>query len=355
MGSKSKSSSALAEPPAKRSKSSKSSKSSRSGESHKPRKSSKSDKSTKEKRRSKPAMTEEEKAASEEASRAKRAAARAAKQKQAESESEQEESEQEESGSEEDEGEEGGPNVDPMDQNDDDVMEDVDKEGKTQTEIDKDAKKLANTKAKWRGYRTVANRGGFSAQYDSGYAHLDVAKPILSEGEVKRAAKWAPLMEQHAAYGNLTEFEERTQLSLEPLPPASVRVIRNFAEPFLRRLVTGAFQRASDQQKTGIRITEVVAETRPLQRVLKYSFVAPHGLVRYAQNDNNGGDRLQRSVDDKSEEVQSAEKALVKQQKTKRLELKKEKQEKNAQKAVEREEKKRAAAAKAAAAATGAA
>ena len=134
-----------------------------------------------------------------------------------------------------------------------------------------------------------------------------------------------------------------------------MRVIRNFAEPFLRRLVTGAFQRASDQQKTGIRITEVVAETRPLQRVLKYSFVAPHGLVRYAQNDNNGGDRLQRSVDDKSEEVQSAEKALVKQQKTKRLELKKEKQEKNAQKAVEREEKKRAAAAKAAAAATGAA
>ena len=351
MGSKSKSSSALAEPPAKRSKSSKSSK---SGESHKPRKSSKSSKSSKEKRRSKPAMTEEEKAASEEASRAKRAAARAAKQKQAESGSE---SEQEESGSEDEgeDGEEGSPNVDPMDQNDDDVMEDVDKEGKTQTEIDKDAKKLTNTKAKWRGYRTVANRSGFSAQYDSGYAHLDVAKPILSEGEVKRAAKWAPLMEQHAAYGNLTEFAERTQLSLEPLPPASVRVIRNFAEPFLRRLVTGAFQRASDQQKTGIRIAEVVAETRPLQRVLKYSFVAPHGLVRYAQNDNNGGDRLQRSVDDKSEEVQSAEKALVKQQKTKRLELKKEKQEKNAQKAVEREEKKRAAAAKAAAAATGAA
>lgn len=343
MGSKSKSSSALAEPPAKRSRSSK------SGESNKPRKSSKSDKSSKEKRRSKPARTDAEKAASKEASRAKRAAARAAKRKQAESESE--------SGSEEDEdengeeGEEGSPAVDPVDQNDEDVMQDVDKEGKTQTEIEKDAKKLANTKAKWRGYRAVANQGGFSAHYDSGFAHLDVATPILSEGEVKRAAKWAPLMEQHAAYGNLTEFAERTQLSLEPLPPASVRVIRNFAEPFLRRLVTGAFQRASDQQKTGVQIAQVVAETRPLQRVLKYSFVAPHGLVRYAQTNNNGGERLNLSVDDESEEVQSAEKALVKQQMAKRTELKKEKQEKNAQKVVEREEKKRAAAAKAAAAA----
>tara|TARA_B100000575_G_scaffold282226_2_gene273662 strand:+ start:229 stop:1296 length:1068 start_codon:yes stop_codon:yes gene_type:complete len=355
MGSKSKSSSALAEPPAKRSKSSKSSK---SGESNKPRKSSKSGKSSKEKRRSKPAMTDKEKEASREASRAKRAAAREAKRKQAESESDREESGSEDEEGEEGEGEDERLAVDPADINDDDVMEDVDKEGKTQTEIDKDAKKLANTKAKCRGYRTVANRGGFSAQYDSGYAHLDVATPILSEGEVKRAAKWAPLMEQHASFGNLTEFEERTQLALEPLPPASVRVIRNFAEPFLRRLVTGAFQRASDQQKTGIRIAEVVAETRPLQRVLKYSFVAPHGLIRYAQTDNNGGDRLNLSVDDKSEEVQSAEKELVKQQKTKRSELKKEKQQKLAEKVVKREEKKRAAAAAkaaAAAAATGAA
>tara|TARA_Y100000768_G_scaffold251662_1_gene191188 strand:+ start:401 stop:1456 length:1056 start_codon:yes stop_codon:yes gene_type:complete len=347
MGSKSKSSSALAEPPAKRSKSSK------SGE---PRKSSKSDKSSKEKRRSKSSKTDAGKAASKQTKRATRAAKR--KQAESESESEHEESEHEEpehEEGEEGEGEEERQIADAADQNDDDVMEDVDKEGKSKDQIEKDAKKLARIKAKRRGYRTVANKGGFSAHYDSGYAHLDVAKPVLSEGEVKRAAKWAPLMEHHAAYGNLTEFAERTQLSLEPLPPASVRVIRNFAEPFLRRLVTGAFQRASDQQKTGIRIAEVVAETRPLQRVLKFSFVAPHGLVRYAQNDNNGGERLQRSVDDKSEEVQSAEKELVKQQLARRSELKKKKRQKDAQKAVEREEKKREAEAKAAAAAAAAA
>lgn len=347
MGSKSKSSSALAEPPAKRPKSSKSSKSDESGKPHKPHKSSK------EKHRSKSSRSSKEKEESKKAARAKRAAARAAQRKQAESESESD-SENDEQGEDEEgeEGEEGGPAVDPA-TTIQAVMEDVDKEGKTQTQVENDAKQLANTKAKRRGYRTVANKSGFSAQYDSGYAHLDVATPVLSEGEVKRAAKWAPLMQHHAAYGNLTEFAERTQLSHEPLPPASVRVFRNYAEPFLRRLVTGAFQRASDQQKTGIKINEVVAETRPLQRVLKFSFVAPHGLIRYAQNDNNGGDRLKRSVDDESEEVQAAEKALVKQQIAARSAAKKEKEERKAKKAMEREKKKQAAAAKAAAAATG--
>ncbi len=347
MGSKSKSSSALAEPAAKRSKSSK------SGEPRKSSKSSKSDKPSKEKRRSKSSKTDAGKAASKETKRATRAAKR--KQAEAESESESEHEEPEHEEGEEDEGEEEHPNVDPVDQNDDDVMEDVDKEGKTKEQIEKDVKSMARTKAKRRGYRTVANKSGFSAQYDSGYAHLDVAKPVLSEGEVKRAAKWAPLMDHRAAYGNLTEFEERTQLSLEPLPPASVRVIRNFAEPFVRRLVTGAFQRASDQQRKGVKIADVVAETRPLQRVLKFSFVAPHGLIRHAQNDNNGGERLQRSVDDTSEEVQSAEKELVKQQMAKRSELKKKKRQKDAQKAMDREEKKREAEAKAAAAAAAAA
>ena len=340
MGSKSKSSSTLAEPPAKRSKSSKSDKS------DKPRKSSKSDKPAKEKRRSKPAKTDAEKEASKEAARAKRAAARAAKRREAESDSDDSDDDEEEEGEDERQ-------ADPADANDNDVMEDVQKEGKTQKEIEDAAKKLAKLKAKRRGYRTVANRGGFSAHYDSGYAHLDVATPILSEGEVKRAAKWAPKMEQHAAYGNLTEFAERTQLSLEPLPPTAVRVIRGYAEPFLRRLVMGAFQRASDQQKTGIKIAEVVAETRPLQRVLKYSFVSPHGLIRYAQNDNGGGERLQHSPDDKSEEVLSEEKALLKQQKAKLSELKKQKAQKAAEKAEIRAEKKeRAAAALAAAAGT---
>ena len=187
-----------------------------------------------------------------------------------------------------------------------------------------------------------------------GNGYKQIAKNTeLGANLAPKTAKWAPKMEQHAAYGNLTEFAERTQLSLEPLPPTAVRVIRGYAEPFLRRLVMGAFQRASDQQKTGIKIAEVVAETRPLQRVLKYSFVSPHGLIRYAQNDNGGGERLQHSPDDKSEEVLSEEKALLKQQKAKLSELKKQKAQKAAEKAEIRAEKKeRAAAALAAAAGT---
>lgn len=339
MGSKTKSSSTLSQPPAKRSKSDKV---------DKPRK---SDKLAKEKRRSKPAKTSEEKAAHKKASRAKRAAARAKAQKEAASGSDDEEGEDDddEGEDEDDEGEEERQD-DAVDANDDDVMEDVQTEGKTQKEIEDEAKKLAKLKAKRKGYRKVANRGGFSAYFDSGYSHLDVATPILSEGEVKRAAKWAPKMEQHAAYGNLTEFAERTQLSLEPLPPTANRVIRAHAETFLRRLVVGAFQRASDQQKTGIKISEVVAETRPLQRVLKYSFVAPHGLIRYAQNDNGGGERLRHSPDDKSEEVLSEEKELIKKQKAKLSELKKEKARKEAEKSDLRAEKKANAAAKVAAA-----
>jgi hypothetical protein len=297
------------------------------------------------KKRSKPAKTdaekEEAKAAAKARAKAKREAEKAARAE-----------EEEEEDSDDSDGEDGEDQADPADENDDDVMEDIYKAGKTPEQIEEDRKKLVKTKARRRGYRAVANKGGYSAHYDSGYSHLDVATPILSEGEVIRACKWAPQMTDKAAYDNLAEFEERTQLSLASLPPSAARVIRAHGETYLRRLVNGAFQRASDQQKTGIRIAQVVAETRPLQRVLKYSFVAPKGLIRYSQ-DHAEGWQLKHSPEDKTEETQREEKALLKKQKELVPQLKKAKQKKVAEKAALRAEK--AAAAAAAAAKAGAA
>jgi hypothetical protein len=286
-------------------------------------------------KRSKPVKTDAEKAEAKAASKA-RAKAKKAAEKAAERDSG---SEDDDAGSEDEDHQ-----PDPVDANDDDVMEDVHTTDKTPEQIEDDRKKLAKTKARRRGYRTVANKGGYSALYDSGYSHLDVATPILSEGEVIRACKWAPQMADKAAYDNLTEFEERTQLSLASLPPSAARVIRAHGETYLRRLVNGSFQRASDQQKTGIRIPQVVAETRPLQRVLKYSFVAPKGLVRHSQ-DHAELERLKHSPEDKTEEFLREEKALLKKQKELVPQLKKEKAKKNADKAALRAEKAAAAAA----------
>ena len=151
--------------------------------------------------------TDAEKAEAKEAAKARAKAKKAAER----------ESESEDAGSDA-EDEEYQPDV--VDENDDDVMEDIYTTGKTPEQIEDDRKKLVKTKARRRGYRTVANKGGYSALYDSGYSHLDVATPILSEGEVIRACKWAPKMTNKAAYEGLTEFEERHRLSHKSLPPS---------------------------------------------------------------------------------------------------------------------------------------
>jgi len=133
------------------------------------------------------------------------------------------------------------------------------------------------------GYRRVAKKSGFSADYASSASHLDVSMPIVSTNETIRACKWAPRVADAPAYGGLEEFEERTKLSHEPLPPSAANVIRAHGEVYLRRLVTGAVQRMSDSTKKAVTIKEMTAETRPLARVQKYSFVAPEGLVHFAQ------------------------------------------------------------------------
>ena len=88
-------------------------------------------------------------------------------------------------------------------------------------------------------------------------------------------------------------------------------------DAYLRRLTTGAMQRASDQQKTRVSVNMVQSETRPLQRVQKYSFVAPHGLVRFAQTQDSANHRIEK-LDDDLEQIAAEKKGLLKAQPKKR-------------------------------------
>lgn len=168
----------------------------------------------------------------------------------------------------------------------------------------------AKKRAKDRGYRQVAKKAGYSAAYDSGFSHQDVATPVLSEAEVVRACKWAPRTADQAAYSGIEEFEERYDLQFHSLPPSSARVFRNHSEPFLRNLVTNAMQRASDNQSMRVTIKEVAAELRPLQRVMKYSFVAPEGLLQYAMSKETG-QHLAPNADDEEPATKAALKKLI--------------------------------------------
>lgn len=147
-----------------------------------------------------------------------------------------------------------------------------------------------NSKSRRRGYRTIAKRAGYStdvkrAGHDGSF---DVAIPVTTVSEAIRACKWAPSQEEKPAFEGLTEFEERTQLSLESLPKSAARVFHAQGEQFLRRLSTGVVQSATDQLKTRATSSMVASVTRPLKRALKYSFVAPKGVVRYSQKDAKG-------------------------------------------------------------------
>lgn len=171
----------------------------------------------------------------------------------------------------------------------------------------------ARRRAKTRGYRQVAKKAGFSAMYDSGFAHLDCATPVLSEAEVIRACKWAPRTADQAAYSSIEEFEERYDLQFHSLPPSTARVFRNHSEAYLRKLVTNCVQRASDNQSTRITIKDVAPELRPLQRVQKYTFVAPEGLVQYAMSKETG-EVLAPNANDEETATKSALKKLVSKQ-----------------------------------------
>lgn len=196
-------------------------------------------------------------------------------------------------------------------QDDGHVSEEEQQEG----EEKKDRDTRQKLKSRRSGYRRVSKKGGFSAEYSSSASHLDVAVPIVSTNETIRACTWAPRVADAPAYGGISEFEERTKLSHEPLPPSSANVIRLHGETYLRRLVTGAVQRMSDSGKKAVTIKEMAAETRPLERVQKYSFVAPQGLVHFAQK-GAPKERLECPPEDEVEYKSPEFNALLKKQGT---------------------------------------
>lgn len=147
-----------------------------------------------------------------------------------------------------------------------------------------------NAKAKRRGYRTICKRAGYSADvkragHDGSY---DVAVPITTTSEAIRACKWVPAQEEKAAFEGLTEYDERMQLSLESLPKSAARVLQGHGEQYLRRLSTKTVQCATDQLKTRATAAMVASVTRPLKGAQKYSFVAPKGVLRFAQGAAKG-------------------------------------------------------------------
>lgn len=164
---------------------------------------------------------------------------------------------------------------------------------RTQEEIDADNRKKSarrNAKARRRGYRLIAKRAGYSIdpQWASIDGSVDVAVPISTTNEAIRACKWAPAVTDKPAFGGFTEFEERMALSHESLPKSAARVLHKNGEQYLRRLTAQTVQSSMDQLKTRATVSMVAAVTRPLKRVQKYSFVAPHGLVRYSQGSAKG-------------------------------------------------------------------
>lgn len=149
--------------------------------------------------------------------------------------------------------------------------------------------------AKHRGYRHIATRGGFSAVVPSADAARDVTANVLSVNEVIRACKWAPRLPKSISYGsNVDEYADRLQLAMEEsLPPKSAEVIRASVEVFARRAMNDAVQRAFDAGASRVSTSAMMAALRPAAPSLRYTFMAPLGLVRHAQTTLIGSEETQ--------------------------------------------------------------
>ena len=146
------------------------------------------------------------------------------------------------------------------------------------------AKKRRRGVARRKGYRHLANKAGYSAALPSTDAARDVNSNLLTIAETARACRWAPRVPNAVTYGSkMDEYKDRLQLSTEPLPPGAAAVVRASAEVFARKAMNEAVQRAFDAGKTRVSANIMMSVLRPVQPVLRYSFVAPMGLVRHAQ------------------------------------------------------------------------
>ena len=66
------------------------------------------------------------------------------------------------------------------------------------------------------------------------------------------------------------------------------RVYRANLEVFMRKLGGDSLQTAFDAGSKKLKPEHVMQHTRKLQKHLKYTVVAPHGVVRYAQQQKDG-------------------------------------------------------------------
>ena len=155
--------------------------------------------------------------------------------------------------------------------------------------------------AKTRGFRQLAKKGGFSNQRPGLDQSKDVASNIVPIADVVRACKWKPCMPGDPAYGNLEEFQLRSDLANEPLPPGAAAVFRAGTEVFVRELLYKATQAALDQGSTTITPAIMDAVVKPLRRVLRFTCGPPLGLVRYAQTCDTPGKMLRLVGDDEAD------------------------------------------------------
>lgn len=149
--------------------------------------------------------------------------------------------------------------------------------------------------AKHRGYRHIATRSGYSATIPSADASRDVTSNIVSVNEVIRACKWAPRLPKSVSYGsNVGEYTDRLQLATEEsLPPKSAEVIRASVEVFARRAMNDAVQRVFDAGASRVSVNVMMSALRPVAPSLRYTFMAPMGLIRHAQTTLIGSDDAQ--------------------------------------------------------------
>lgn len=195
----------------------------------------------------------------------------------------------------------------------DDPDEAPDNDKKTPEQKARDAVKRANKKARQRGYRQVAERGGYTTDYATSDQSRDVASNIITVNEARRAAGWRPMIEGKVAFDNTAEYEERLAIANEPLPPRSGEVVRASLEVFMRRLVADSLQSAFDVGSKKLKPEHVMPHTRKLQRHLKYTFDAPKGVIRYAQQEKDG-ERLRIPASDQ-EDIANTDGEAVEEQK----------------------------------------
>jgi len=150
------------------------------------------------------------------------------------------------------------------------------------------ASKRSNEKRRARGYRHVATRGGYSAAYANSDQSRDVAANFISINETKRAAYWKPQVDGVAVFENVGEYKERLAIANEPLPPRAAEVYRANLEVFMRKLEGDSLQTAFDSGSKKLKPEHVMQHTRKLQKHLKYTVTAPHGVIRHAQLQKDG-------------------------------------------------------------------